>query len=297
MAIRSLRQTYERMINEKYQSGAANPDEVAQLENLKNRIDKMYAYRNNTLQDADPNNREDLSRGVVNNICYQHYYKSFDEFQKDMGTSYSLSIGDLNDALDQMAFCTCNARQIQHCDCVARDMGNTCDCNARRVDICDCLWRDGGKYNPSCACNARHLSCECQARSQGISCSCHGRCSCHSVNEYSMIDPKEHRTCDCVSREYGDQCQCHSRESTFAPVEACQCQARTEFSVPTCACRVRHSSWLHGGGLRCECRDRTAQYTPFCECDARTSDTNPTYCQCVSRTSTVMCTYNIERYN
>lgn len=295
MAIRSLRQTYERMLNEKHQSGAASPDDVAHLEALKSRIDKMYDYRNNTIQDADPNNREDSSRGVVNNICYQHYYKSFDEFQKDMGTSYSLSVGDLNDALDQMAYCTCNARQIQHCDCVARDLGNICNCNTRRTDICDCRWRDGGKYNPACACQARKLACECQSRSQGVSCSCHGRCSCHSVNEYSMIDSKEHNACNCVSREYGDYCQCHSRESSFDPVEPCQCQARTESVVATCACMARRAPWPHKGG--CECQNRTGQYTPFCDCDSRTSDMNPTYCQCVSRTSTVMCTYNIERYN
>lgn len=262
MALRSLRQTYDRMVNEKLVSGTPNND-WKDLSTLKARIDTMYRYRNDAIRDNDTVSRPaDNTPGKVQNVCRQHNYTSFKQFQQKTGVDYSMSIGDLNDALDAMAFCTCNSRMIQECNCVSRTVGNYCTCHQRASNYCDCFYRSGGKYDPACACHVRsgagcaHENCSCRSRSTLHDCDCHGRCSCNVVNEYEMRTAKDvlgSSACRCVSRQYGDYCQCHARTVAAQPMNYTG-------DASTCP-----SHW----------------------------DIQQDYCQCVNRTSSVACEYHV----
>lgn len=281
MALRSLKQTYERMVNELQSSGSSAS--YNDLKVLKEKIDTMYRYRNDEIQDVDPRNNGDDTPGVIANVCHQHFFRSFDEFQKRTGVSYSLSIGDLNNAMDQMAFCTCNSRSIQGCDCVLRQLGNTCNCNARNPIDCGCVYRYGGKYSPSCVCHTRYAGCDCVTRTSSQDCDCHGRCSCNVVKEYTMTDPKTITNCTCVSRQFGDACQCHTR--SVAQTTPCECQSRAVECNGV-------SNAPHGWDKYCGEHEKPTT-RGACQCNARTSPQENDYCVCVERTSTVMCEYHI----
>lgn len=291
MALRSLKQTYERMVNELRMSGSSNS--YSDLNSLKKKIDTMYAYRSNKIQDPDPSNFPDNTPGRIQNICHQHFYNTFDDFQEKTGVSYSLSIGDLNNAMDKMAYCTCNSRSADGCNCVSRQLGNTCDCNVRNPIECNCVYRHGGKYDPICICNARYAGCACVSRTSQIDCDCHGRCACNVVNEYTMQDPKTVGDCSCVSRTYGNVCECHNR--TVAPYANCECQARTLPGPCTCDQRtpVSQSGCVWNFQSRCDCQHRSAAATEACACNYRTGANVTDYCACVSRTSNASCAYHV----
>ena len=281
MAIRSLKETYRRMVEEKKMSGQA-ADNFSDLRSLENRLAVMYRYRNNELQDSD-SNTEDDSPGRIENICSEHYYSSFSDYQNKHGLKYSLSIGDLNDAMDGMSYCTCNGRQIEGCNCVARYYGDVCNCDVRNPIECTCRARDGGKYDPECYCNTRYSGCSCVSRTQSVDCDCHGRCSCNIVNEFTMSVPAAE--CSCVAREAGDECLCHVR--TTAVVTPCDCQARSAVSCPNDG-----NQWASG---YCG-RHAAPTHKNACLCNSRNAQDEFSYCSCVSRTASVQCGYHVKDY-
>jgi len=251
MALRSLKNTYSRMVDDIRQSGPANND-WKDLATLKDRLDKMYKYRNNEIIDSDPRNSNDDTPGQIHNVCTQHYYKSFKDFQQKMGVDYSLSIGDIDNALDSMPYCTCNGRSMQACKCVARDAGDHCSCNVRAPIGCACVYRNGGKYGSPCAINSYNFGCSCVSRAATRDCDCNGRCSCNVVNEYTMKTYRQKlndegitETCRCVSRQLGDVCLCHARTvAAQPPTHRHTMGCNTKYNVPQkyCDCVQRTSS-------------------------------------------------------
>lgn len=282
MSIRSLKQTIDRMNNELRCAGTLN--NYNDLNDLKNKIDIMYDYRNDNIRDADTGTDDDTVNEIAN-LCSQHFYKSYLEYlNKNSLTKETLSIGDINNALDNMSYCSCNSRQIQNCGCVSRITGNYCNCNVRNPYICSCVSRTAGKYDPLCYCNTRDSGCDCVSRMTTNNCDCNGRCSCNSVNEYSMtpIDEMD-QECTCVSRQYGDFCQCNIR--TITQVQNCECQARTANNPSSTA----PSGW---DGY-CGSHMLPTSYNK-CSCNSRTSSTDSEdYCLCFSRTSSLMCECNV----
>lgn len=260
MAIRSQRQTFDRMISERRMSGPEKTYDDMDLEQLKKRLEVMYQYRNDDIRDVDAGNGVDHTTGQVQNVCHQHYYKSFKDYQTTMGVDYSLSLGDINDAIDALSYCTCNGRSIQACNCVSRSTGNTCDCNLRAPYQCNCYHRHGGKYDPECRVHCLKVTsvgCACVSRNAEVSCDCHGRCSCNIVNEYTM-EPAP-ASCTCVSRSYGDPCRCHARTAPPAKPnyegDASACPSKWNKKTDVCDCVNRTSQTL------CEYHEKSYAYS------------------------------------
>lgn len=291
------------MVNKKFVGGNADNENNTDkdLASLKQKIDVMYKYRNNEIQDEDlmKHTYADDTPNVINNKCYSHLYNSFDEYQKTIGTSYSLSIGDLDDALNAMSYCTCNARSIEGCYCVTRTGGDSCQCYLRSPYTCACVVRSGNKYVSSCNCNVQDVGCNCVSRVTNSSCECNTRCSCNVVNEYDINEPPTE--CTCVSREFDSGCKCNARTITYDTVldntqlpascyivnasSGCECVARRSSCPANVGCN--YVGWHCDGHVQ-------PQRINCCTCDVRTSvGYKSGACDCVARKSITSCAYNV----
>ena len=301
MALLDQFSIYDKEVNTKLVGGHSDDsnNRYESLSVLKDKIDIMYKYRNNQIKDIDNTETKDNSPGIIENICNAHSFKSFDDYQKANGIYYSLSLGDLNDALDNMSYCTCNSRSVEGCDCVVRTSGKTCQCNLRSPYECMCVIRTGNKYVQVCNCNIRDNSCSCVNRTTSAGCSCNSRCSCNVVNEYDKMPPPT--SCTCVTRYYDSGCQCDARTVSYdkaVNVPSGPCYIVDASSG--CSCVARQSSCP--GNVGCSyvgwnCGDHIQpNRVGCCSCDIRTPSSNEYItgaCQCVSRTQTIGCSYNV----
>lgn len=301
MAILDQQTIYKKQTEERLVGGHSDDanDKYEDLDSLKRKLDVMYQYRNNEIKDADNTGTIDKSPGVIENVCNMHAYKSFTEYQQAIGVDYSLSLGDLNDALNAMSYCTCNSRSLGGCNCVTRTAGNSCSCNLRSPYTCMCVYRNGNKYVQGCNCDVRDSGCSCVSRTSSAGCSCNSRCSCNVVNEYEKaVPPKE---CTCVSRNYDTGCQCDARTVTYDKAKnppsgpcnivdassGCLCVARDSGCGANVGCD--YVGWECGGHVQ-------PQKNGCCTCDVRTSNESDiirSACQCVTRTPIIGCTYNV----
>lgn len=280
------------------------------LESAKQKFDVMCKYRDDKV-------RENYNGKEVPNICTGHLWHSYDDYLSRKKKGNVISLADIDDAIDDSTYCTCNARSISGCDCVTRTGGKICSCNLRIENYCDCQYRSGGKYDPVCPCDLRQGTCDCVSRTSPPSCDCNARCSCHVVNEFSTVP--QSKTCQCVSRHFDEGCQCNARTPTIdkrkvetwsgpcAVVESsngCYCVSRFN----NCSCNQRT-----GSGYVCLCNGRTpsscdkawsggqygyktwkdsvrTQNYWFCQCNMRTAQPyEHGECECVSRTPTPAC--------
>lgn len=300
----SLRQLVETYLPERTRSGSSS--DYKDLNAVKNKLDGMYIYRN---YDYVPTrNLVEASSGRPETICHEHYYTSFTDYLVKTGRdATSKSLGDIFDASQQIPYCTCDGRNISKCPCVyVKTDTPTCDCYTRNAITCTCVSRSSGKYAPSCYCDVRYTSCPCVERSYAYSCDCDGRCSCHTVSEYTMTK-KENITepCDCVSRTYSGECACHVDAKT---IYNCYCQNRS-FSKYSNA----PSGWdSYCGGAhempesgRCECNARESSignvncsnvYASPCQDHCISDGSTDSSCSCVTRSGSVLCRCNVRHF-
>ena len=277
MGVLSLQSLISTM-NERNCAGAESAHD--QLTDLLNKINIMYQYRNDQRRDS----------GVVRNACYQHWYGSYGDYLHAKGLSQNpltLSIGNLDQATSNIAYCSCNARQIGGCSCVSViNQGARCSCNVRNPYTCECHSRTGGKYDPVCYCDTRNAAeggslCNCVSRSGSLYCDCNARCTCNSVSEFTMTPEAAIRAsngCTCESRQYADRCENHYSYSA-AP---CQCQNRAINCNGV-------SNAPNGWDGYCGWHKRPTT-RGICQCNERSSSYN--YCSCVSR-GTTSCQCNV----
>lgn len=301
----------------KYVGGHADDENIKQsapgpqtqpydLESALQKLDTMYKYRNDEIRDNDKDGKE------IRNLCEAHIYTDFEDYQKKKNRYLSVSLGDINDAIDDIAYCTCNARQKPGCDCVARTSGNRCSCNVRYIYDCTCVSRNGNKYTPYCTCNSRVGGCSCVSRTPSVSCTCNARCSCNIVNEYTEKEPVSEE-CTCVARTYSsDHCECNGRTVSYDQVAPggyddvtyytpCSCNARTYDRIPipgtwnqqfqniyrcTCVSRGIGSCGYVRASNGCLC---VARATTYASCGKNTwrnyEESYSGGCQCYMRTT------------
>jgi len=231
--------------NKKQTSGAQT--QPYDLESAKQKFNVMLQYRSDKIRDKY-NGKE------VPNRCTGHVWKSYDEYLSIKKKGNVISLADLDDAINDTTYCTCNARSIGGCECVARTGGDNCACNLRVHNYCDCEYRSGGKYDPVCPCHLRTGTCSCVSRTPSISCDCNARCSCHVVSEYSTVPPS--KTCQCVSRYLDEGCKCNGRTPTYD-----KRKNETWYDDPHCREVAASNGCLCVSRYNaCSCNQRTGQY-------------------------------------
>lgn len=260
------------------------------LNTLKNDLQDMIKIRSG---DMKLNRR--TCQTHVGTICTEHLYTSYSDITDKTTVQDALSVGDIDLALNKLAYCTCDARQASiGCVCHANTLKDYCTCHARTTIPCSCRNRNAGKYHHyrDCTCNNRTVeSCNCEGRSATNSCTCEGRCSCNAQKYFSMIPPDSRCTCDSrietgcscdtvtIARECTyNYCTCVSRSST------CSCDVKTWVGA-VCATRAIWNSGQCTCNLDMECHGHVRQFTV---CD---NNINPNYyynvsaCMCKNRCS------------
>lgn len=260
------------------------------LNTLKNDLQDMIKIRSG---DMKLNRR--TCQTHVGTICTEHLYTSYSDITDKTTVQDALSVGDIDLALNKLAYCTCDARQASiGCVCHANTLKDYCTCHARTTIPCSCRNRNAGKYHHDrdCTCNNRTVeSCNCEGRNATNSCTCEGRCSCNAQKYFSMIPPDSRCTCDSrietgcscdtvtIARECTyNYCTCVSRSST------CSCDVKTWVGA-ICAARAIWNSGQCTCNLDMECHGHVRQFTV---CD---NNINPNYyynvsaCMCKNRCS------------
>lgn len=301
MSTLDLKTEVDRMIQERRGvSDATSLDhKFNDLATLKQDLKDMIAIRN-----GDLNLNKETCHQHVGSVCTQHKYSSVESLAKAISTSDVLSVGDIDTAISNLTYCTCDARQASGCICQDHSAKNQCACLARDSSYgCHCQSRDGGKYGPSwrhCQCNARTVGfpasekigeegqdapisdpgsqssmCQCQGRTATNDCTCHGRCSCNVQKSFSNVKFNERCSCDA---QIIPGCACHIDVITECTYNECSCVARDI----ACTCDLQISD--------CLCNDRTRIDT----CDGLINH-GPWYSECKCRSRSSACVCNVER--
>lgn len=217
MSVLDLKTELNRMIEER--EGVSDDTSELRiykdLDSLKTSLQEMIEVRSGNMK---------LNRRSCENhqatICTGHNYHSYKDILRD-----SLSIGDVDKAIDLLTYCTCNARQAPGCSCQLNQKKDQCMCHTRSAEYCNCQSRDGGKYDPTCVCNSRTTNpCNCHGRTASLNCTCDGRCSCNVQKEFSPIP--RNRDCECNTKVV-EGCSCNTVMSRECVYHECSCVMRS----------------------------------------------------------------------
>lgn len=279
MSVLDLKTELNRMIEER-EGVSDNTSEYKihkDLDSLKTSLQEMIEVRSGNMK----LNRKSCETHQAT-ICTGHNYHSYKDILRD-----SLSIGDIDKAIDLLTYCTCNARQTPGCFCQQNEKKDRCMCHARSMDRCFCQSRDGGKYGPHCDCNSRTtILCNCHGRTASLSCTCDGRCSCNVQKEFSPI-PRD-KNCACNTKVV-EGCTCNIFTTKECTYQECSCVARktVERIVTPCSCNgnTKYYRWEGCQGYVGTCPRNFHHMTEVSQCEKVFNDV--TYdistCQCMSR--------------
>lgn len=276
MAVIDLRQTLDRLISERrgVSDDTAISPKYGSLQQLRQQLDEALRVRSGEM----PLTERTCSNHVAT-TCEEHIYPSYTEHQKSIGLhGDEMSLGDLNIALGDMTYCTCNGRHAAGCTCRENAAHDYCICNSRTVYSCDCQGRTGGKYGPpSCSCEGRTgAMCNCRARTASFDCTCEGRCSCDVVKEFSYERPND--DCICNTRAI-PSCSCDTKQVYGCRYHSCDCFSRSVVQqvISTCRCNTKR------GICRLYATTSTTYEDNKCSGNINESYSNFQICECVTR--------------
>ena len=203
------------------------------INSLKTSLKEMIEVRSGNMK---------LNRRLCENhegtICPEHTPRSHKDLLGD-----SLSIGDIDRALNLLTYCTCNSRQAPGCVCQTNKKKDYCLCMTRNTLYCYCQSRNGGKYGHPCACHTREtVICSCQGRTSSLNCTCDGRCSCNVQKVFSQT-PKD-KNCECNTKIV-EGCTCNTYTTKECTYQECSCVSRTAtlMTVIPCSCNGYEWRW------------------------------------------------------
>ena len=287
MSVLDLKTELNRMIEER-EGVSDNTSEYKiykDLDSLKTSLQEMIEIRSGNMR----LNRRSCETHQAT-ICTGHNYHSYRDILRD-----SLSIGDIDKAIDLLTYCTCNARQAPSCLCQQNQKKDHCMCHTRSTLFCSCQNRDGGKYGPRCDCNSRTtVPCNCHGRTATLNCTCDGRCACNVQKEFSPI-PMD-RNCACNTKVV-EGCTCNTVASKECVYHECSCVMRSTapYTVLDCSCNgyaPRHGFGCrrHKKGCVCEaysgpCPENYTAIIGLTQCEKVYNDVlhDISTCQCMSR--------------